>query len=132
MSTQFRGILCLLLVYVLSTTRASTIQQDLGSKFVQWKFYSQNKSKTLRYFKIIPIEKLLSGLALSGDAQVPGGIFADLKKANILKEDFFFRENDVMYRWVSWDNWTYHATFKGLQTLQAKIIDTIFCVLRIL
>lgn len=92
----------------------------------------KQKYKTLRYFKIISIEKLLSGLALSGDAQVPGGIFADLKKANILKEDFFFRENDVMYRWVSWDNWTYHATFKGLQTLQAKIIDTIFCVLRIL
>jgi beta-mannosidase len=50
---------------------------------------------------------------VSGNAQVPGGIFSDLKKANILKEDFFFRYNDVQYRWVSWDNWTYHTTFKG-------------------
>jgi hypothetical protein len=50
---------------------------------------------------------------LSGDAQVPGGIFNDLKKAKILTEDFFFRENDQNYRWVSWDNWTYYANFKG-------------------
>jgi hypothetical protein len=57
---------------------------------------------------------------VSGDAQVPGGIFSDLKKANILKEDFFFRDNDIKYRWVSWDNWTYHTTFKGISHTQQK------------
>jgi len=59
--------------------------------------------------------------AVSGEAQVPGGIFSDLKKANILKEDFFFRYNDVQYRWVSWDNWTYYTTFKGFHTRNKKV-----------
>jgi beta-mannosidase len=56
-------------------------------------------------------------LALTGNAKVPGGIFTDLKNANVLKEHFFFRYNDVQYRWVSWDNWTYHTTFKGFQSI---------------
>jgi beta-mannosidase len=63
---------------------------------------------------------LLLCAAVSGNAQVPGGIFSDLKKANILKEDFFFRYNDVQYRWVSWDNWTYHTTFKGFSHSQKR------------
>lgn len=59
-------------------------------------------------------------IALTGDAKVPGGIFTDLKTAKILEENFFFRYNDVQYRWVSWDNWTYHTTFKGFLSRSKK------------
>jgi len=48
-----------------------------------------------------------------GKARVPGGVFADLRASGVLKEDPMRRYNDVMYRWVSEDDWTYTTTFNG-------------------
>lgn len=44
---------------------------------------------------------------------VPGGIYTDLRNAGILKDDIFFGDNDIKYRWVAKDDWTYSTTFQG-------------------
>lgn len=44
-------------------------------------------------------------------AQVPGGIYSDLRRNSILKQDILFGKNDVAYRWVGNENWTYATTF---------------------
>ncbi|XP_046686486.1 beta-mannosidase-like isoform X2 [Homalodisca vitripennis] len=44
-------------------------------------------------------------------ATVPGGIYTDLRTANVLTEDIFYRFNDINYRWVAKDNWTYSTFF---------------------
>ncbi|XP_068084134.1 beta-mannosidase [Anabrus simplex] len=44
-------------------------------------------------------------------ARVPGGIYTDLRTANVLNQDLFYRYNDKEYRWVSLDNWTYTRSF---------------------
>eukprot|EP00494_Astrolonche_serrata_P032186 UN32455 len=44
------------------------------------------------------------------NATVPGDIHSDLMKAGILG-DPFYRFNDLNYRWVAYDNWTYSTTF---------------------
>lgn len=48
-----------------------------------------------------------------GTARVPGGVFTDLLAGGVLKEDPLRRYNDVAYRWVSEDDWTYTVTFNG-------------------
>lgn len=50
---------------------------------------------------------------VSGTGRVPGGVFTDLLSNSVLKEDPLRRYNDVAYRWVSEDDWTYSVTFKG-------------------
>ena len=58
----------------------------------------------------------LSDLCNSGfvdvAAKVPGGIYTDLMAAGHLG-DPYYRFNDVEYRWVAWDNWTYYRNFTG-------------------
>lgn len=44
-------------------------------------------------------------------AQVPGGIYSDLRRNNILKQDILYGKNDISYRWVGNENWTYTTTF---------------------
>lgn len=44
-------------------------------------------------------------------AEVPGGIFTDLRHGSILNESIYYRFNDVKYRWVSKESWTYFVTF---------------------
>lgn len=44
-------------------------------------------------------------------AQVPGGIYSDLRRSNVLKQDLLFGKNDVAYRWVGNENWTYTTLF---------------------
>ena len=46
------------------------------------------------------------------EAAVPGGIYTDLREANILTEDIYYRFNDINYRWVSKENWTYSLKFQ--------------------
>ncbi|XP_071518434.1 beta-mannosidase isoform X1 [Panulirus ornatus] len=49
---------------------------------------------------------------------VPGGVYTDLLKANVLRAgDFYFRFNDMHYRWVSRENWTYSTDLKADATL---------------
>ncbi|KAJ9591465.1 hypothetical protein L9F63_002071 [Diploptera punctata] len=45
-------------------------------------------------------------------ATVPGGIYTDLSVAGILTQDIYYRFNDIEYRWVSKENWTYSRTFE--------------------
>jgi beta-mannosidase len=45
-------------------------------------------------------------------AVVPGGIYTDLRAAGVLNEDIYYRFNDLEYRWVSKDNWTYSLDFE--------------------
>ncbi|KAG8276108.1 hypothetical protein J6590_072523 [Homalodisca vitripennis] len=52
---------------------------------------------------------IFSGIRVG--ATVPGGIYTDLRTANILTEDIFYRFNDIDYRWVARDNWTYSTSF---------------------
>lgn len=46
------------------------------------------------------------------EAVVPGGIYTDLQEAHILTEDIYYRFNDINYRWVSKENWTYSLKFE--------------------
>lgn len=46
-------------------------------------------------------------------ATVPGGIFSDLQRAGVLNESIYYRFNDVGYRWVAREDWTYSVDFAG-------------------
>ncbi|XP_045607068.2 beta-mannosidase isoform X1 [Procambarus clarkii] len=48
---------------------------------------------------------------------VPGGVYTDLLKANVLTSDVYYRYNDLDYRWVSEQNWTYSTTLTASQDL---------------
>ncbi|NWI17169.1 MANBA mannosidase, partial [Crypturellus soui] len=48
-------------------------------------------------------------VALRGD--VPGCAHSALRRAGLI-QDPYYRFNDMMYRWISLDNWTYSRTFK--------------------
>ncbi|XP_068243151.1 beta-mannosidase isoform X2 [Palaemon carinicauda] len=44
---------------------------------------------------------------------VPGGVYTDLMSAGVLSEgDFYYRYNDINYRWVAKDDWTYSTSFE--------------------
>ncbi|XP_069671590.1 beta-mannosidase-like isoform X2 [Periplaneta americana] len=53
-------------------------------------------------------------------AVVPGGIYTDLRTAGILSQDIYYRFNDIEYRWVSMDNWTYSTNFQVAPELIKK------------
>lgn len=44
-------------------------------------------------------------------AQVPGGVYSDLRRSQVLKQDILYGKNDLQYRWVGSENWTYSTTF---------------------
>jgi beta-mannosidase len=47
-------------------------------------------------------------------AKVPGSIYSDLRRDGVLKQDIYYEYNDINYRWVSFDNWTYERIFDGI------------------
>ena len=48
------------------------------------------------------------------DGRVPGSIYTDLLAAGVLDQGpLLFRFNDVDYRWVSYNDWTYRLQFDG-------------------
>lgn len=49
--------------------------------------------------------------SLTLPARVPGGIYTDLRRNNILKQDILVGKNDLAYRWVGNENWTYTTYF---------------------
>jgi hypothetical protein len=51
--------------------------------------------------------------AIKVSARVPGSIFTDLIRNDVLNEDPYYGQNDQNYKWVSHDNWTYYKTFVG-------------------
>ncbi|XP_063217719.1 beta-mannosidase-like [Bacillus rossius redtenbacheri] len=52
-------------------------------------------------------------------AAVPGGIYSDLRAAGVIG-DPLYRFNDVQYRWVARDNWTYSTRFETPPRARAK------------
>ncbi|XP_076069531.1 beta-mannosidase isoform X2 [Oratosquilla oratoria] len=81
--------------------------------------------------------------SISISGEVPGGVYSSLLRANVLQDgDFYYRYNDLGYRWVSKDNWTYSTklqvtskelaservalVFEGLDTVaQVKVNDVL-------
>ncbi|XP_075222154.1 beta-mannosidase-like [Lycorma delicatula] len=44
-------------------------------------------------------------------ANIPGGIYTDLSRERILQKDIFYKDNDIKYRWVANESWSYSTTF---------------------
>ncbi|XP_028251213.1 beta-mannosidase [Parambassis ranga] len=57
--------------------------------------------------------------SLSLAAQVPGCVHTALQQQGYI-QDPYFRFNDVSYRWIALDNWTYTITFTVSAQLRAK------------
>ncbi len=57
--------------------------------------------------------------AITAKAKVPGSIYSDLHRNGRLKADLYYEDNDVNYRWVALENWTYERTFQGLKIFQS-------------
>ncbi|XP_054164237.1 beta-mannosidase-like [Oppia nitens] len=80
----------------------------------QWTAINQNKSITTK-------------------ARVPGSIYSDLRNNGHLKEGLLVGYNDINYRWVARDNWTYERSFdvdskllsKQVVNLVAHGLDTV-------
>ncbi|TRY71911.1 hypothetical protein TCAL_00176 [Tigriopus californicus] len=49
--------------------------------------------------------------SISIPAQVPGGIYSDLERAQVLNSSVYFRFNDVKFRWVGQESWVYKKEF---------------------
>ena len=64
--------------------------------------------------------------SIQESAVVPGGIYTDLSTAGVLTQDIYYRFNDLAYRWVSRENWTYSKSFMVEQEFLQK--DDIFLV----
>ena len=64
---------------------------------------------------------------MTGKATVPGGIYSDLERNGILSNPLQ-SNNDVNYRWVSLDGWTYEKTFDGkvAESLREKVFSFLF------
>ena len=52
-------------------------------------------------------------IGITGSALVPGSIYTDLVRAKFIGNPYY-RFNDVEYRWVSRQNWTYSRNFNGI------------------
>ncbi|CAG2119564.1 unnamed protein product, partial [Medioppia subpectinata] len=53
-------------------------------------------------------------------ARVPGSIYSDLRREGVLKESLLSGDNDLKYRWVSYDNWSFERTFNVDEKLLSK------------
>ncbi|CAG2177016.1 unnamed protein product, partial [Oppiella nova] len=76
------------------------------------------------------------GTAITSKATVPGTIYTDLRNNGHLSEELLAGYNDVNYRWVSRDNWTYGREFevdaklltKQVVNLVAEGVDTVSAI----
>lgn len=60
------------------------------------------------------------------DAQVPGGIYTDLRANGTLREDPLMNSNDLNYRWASTVGWNYTTTFQlPREFLQSSNIELV-------
>ena len=50
--------------------------------------------------------------SISVYGNVPGNVHTALHKNGIIK-DPYFRFNDIIYRWIAYDNWTYTRSLEG-------------------
>ncbi|XP_053192231.1 beta-mannosidase [Scomber japonicus] len=60
-----------------------------------------------------------SNESLSLPADVPGCVHSALQQQGYIK-DPYYRFNDLSYRWIALDNWTYTTTFTASAQLRAK------------
>lgn len=75
-------------------------------------FASYRSTHPLPHIIIIPSNWSLraDNKPITVGGQVPGGVYSDLLAANVLSEgDLYYRYNDLDYRWVSKENWTYSS-----------------------
>ena len=54
--------------------------------------------------------------SFSVPGEVPGNVHTALYRNGLIK-DPYFRFNDVKYRWIAYDNWTYTRSLEGLNIL---------------
>ncbi|XP_030626343.1 beta-mannosidase [Chanos chanos] len=60
------------------------------------------------------------------NAEVPGCVHTALQKQNVI-QDPYFRFNDLAYRWISLDNWTYSTIFSvPTQVRESKRVVLVF------
>lgn len=90
MKLQLKLSICVLLLALL--IESSLQQSSISLSEAQWFVSNYNNSINVPAF-------------------IPGGIYNDLKRNNVLKQDILFGRNDVAYRWVGHENWTYQASF---------------------
>ncbi|CAB3249285.1 unnamed protein product [Arctia plantaginis] len=89
----------------ISVIYAENIQ--LSSNEVAWTFSNGNGS-------------------IMGHATVPGGVYSDLKNANIIG-DILWDRNDVLTRWVAYDTWTYSVKFNvSAEQLNMRVCQLVF------
>ncbi|XP_038584899.1 beta-mannosidase [Micropterus salmoides] len=94
------GVLLSLHLGVLSGFSSVTGQQQTLSLDGKWSLSNSNGSVSL-------------------PAEVPGCVHSALQQQGYI-QDPYFRFNDVSYRWVAFDNWTYTTTFTVPAQLWAK------------
>lgn len=111
----------LLLAVGFSAVDGTLFEQPLDSS--DWRLFSNRNTSewplpgfpqyyfTFFFYFVTTLVHLFLGI--NGTARVPGGVFADLLANSVLKDDPLRRYNDVEYRWVSEDDWTYSVRFDG-------------------
>ena len=104
-------------LYLLSLCSAEYLSLD-GK---EWTVVSQNKCEKIYFHSMnVLINRNFYSInvwkAIKTGAVVPGSIYSDLRRVGILK-DLYQGKNDINYRWVAYDNWTYERTFNGMNKL---------------
>lgn len=82
----------LILITLIQFISPSCGQSSISLNTAQWFVSNSNKSIVL-------------------PAQIPGGIYTDLRRNKVLKQDILYGKNDQAYRWVGNENWTYTTSF---------------------
>ena len=59
--------------------------------------------------------------SISVHGNVPGNVHTALYKNGTIK-DPYFRFNDVKYRWIAYDNWTYTKSLEGVKILFSFVV----------
>ncbi|XP_051941278.1 beta-mannosidase isoform X1 [Hippocampus zosterae] len=93
----FFSFLSLGLLEVLSHDGIGSLVQSLDG---EWDLWNSNKSFFL-------------------PARVPGCVHTALQQRGLI-QDPYFRFNDLLYEWISLDNWTYATTFAVSKELRSK------------
>jgi hypothetical protein len=58
-----------------------------------------------------PFDAFMQCEGLSGQAEVPGNIFLDLARNQIIPSNLYGPDQDQLNRWIGLENWTYSRTF---------------------
>lgn len=63
-------------------------------------------------FSNILFKYIFVSLAITVKATVPGTIHTDLLRNNVIN-DPYYRNNDILYKWIGQDKWTFTKKFSG-------------------